>query len=177
MLASTVMATVADLLAKVPLFQGLDAGERARIASIAEPRSLTAREPLFREGDSGDALWVLLEGSAEVMKRDASGRHQLLATVSAPTVLGEASLLLEDGPRSASALALTDLSLLRVPGAAFRRLLDLQDLAALKLTVALARVLALRLVSMNERLLELHVEAPGPEALTEFQKALGAWQF
>jgi len=118
-----------------------------------------------------------VEGSVEVVKRDASGRHQLLATVSAPTVLGEASLLLEDGPRSASALALTDLSLLRVPGASFRRLLDLQDLAALKLTVALARVLALRLVSMNERLLELHAVGPQPDALAEFRKALGAWQF
>jgi len=171
------MATVADLLAKVPLFQGLDVAERARISAIAEPRTLSAQETLFREGGSGDALWVVLEGSVEVMKRDASGRHQLLATVTAPTVLGEASLLLEDGPRSASALALTDLSLLRVPGAAFRRLLDLQDLAALKLTVALARVLALRLVSMNERLLEMHADGPRPDALAEFQKALGAWQF
>ncbi|HMK71996.1 MAG TPA: cyclic nucleotide-binding domain-containing protein [Myxococcaceae bacterium] len=171
------MPTVAELLARVPLFQGLDPAERTRIAAIAEPRTLSSEEPLFREGDSGDALWVLLDGSVEVMKRDASGRHQLLATVSAPSVLGEASLLLEDGPRSASALALTDLSLLRMPGAAFRRLLDLQDLAALKLTVALARVLALRLVSMNERLLEMHSGTPRPDALAEFQKTLGAWQF
>jgi CRP-like cAMP-binding protein len=171
------MATGADLLGSVPLFQGLVPAERARIAAIAEPRTIPAQSPLFREGDAGDALWVLLEGSVEVVKRDGSGRHQLLATLQAPTVLGEASLLLEDGPRSASALALSDLSLLRVPGAAFRHLLELQDLAALKLSVALARVLALRLVSMNDRLIDAQQIGPRVNALAEFQKALGAWQF
>jgi CRP/FNR family transcriptional regulator, cyclic AMP receptor protein len=171
------MATGADLLGSVPLFQGLAPAERARIAAIAELRTISAQSPLFREGEAGDALWVLLEGSVEVVKRDAAGRHQLLATLQGPTVLGEASLLLEDGPRSASALALSDLSLLRVPGAAFRQLLEVQDLAALKLTVALARVLALRLVSMNDRLMDVQTTGPRLDALAEFQKALGAWQF
>lgn len=171
------MATVEDSLSKIPLFQGLEPDELARLAAIAEPRTLEAQAPLFREGEPGDALWVLLKGSVEVLKRDASGHHQVLAALEAPTVLGEASLLLEDGPRSASALAVSELSLLRVPGAAFRRLLDAQDLAALKLTLVLARVLALRLVQMNDRLIAVQQLGPQVNALAEFQKTLGAWQF
>ena len=138
---------------------------------------MAAQSPLFREGEPGDALWVLLSGSVEVVKRDAAGHHQVLALLEGPTVLGEASLLLEDGPRSASALALTELSLLRVPGADFRRMLDSHDIAALKLTLVLARVLALRLMQMNDRLIAVQQIGPQASALAEFQKALGAWHF
>src|SRR5450631_798115 len=169
------MESVAQSLGNVPLFQGLDAAERSRLAEIAEPRTHAAQSPLFREGDHGDALWVLLSGSVEVVKRDGAGHHQLLATLQGPTVLGEAGLLLEDGPRSASVLAVSELSLLRVPGAEFRRMLAAQDLAALKLTLALARVLALRLVQMNERLIAVQQMGPESDALTEFQKTLSAW--
>lgn len=171
------MRTVADSLQSVPLFQGLDPAELGRIAAISEPRTLDAQEALFREGEPGDALWVLLKGSVEVRKRDAAGHHQVLALLQAPTVLGEASLLLEDGPRSASAMAVSNLSLLRVPGAEFRRLLEAQDLAALKLTLVLARVLALRLMQMNERLIAVQQLGPGTNTLAEFQKTLGAWHF
>jgi CRP/FNR family transcriptional regulator, cyclic AMP receptor protein len=171
------MRNLADSLKRVPLFQGLEAAELERIAAISEPRSLDAQEPLFREGEPGDALWVMLEGSVEVLKRDSAGHHQVLALLQAPTVLGEASLLLEDGPRSASALAVSNLSLLRVPGSEFRRLLEAQDLAALKLTLVLARVLALRLMQMDERLVAVQQLGPGTNALAEFQKTLGAWHF
>jgi CRP-like cAMP-binding protein len=171
------MPTVADALHSIPLFQGLDSAELERIAVICEAHTVEAQAPLFREGDPGDALWVLLEGSVEVLKRDGAGHHQVLATLQAPTVLGEASLLLEDGPRSASALAVSDLSLLKVPGVAFRRLLEARDLAALKLTVVLARVLALRLVQMNERLIAVQQLGQEANPLMEFQKTLGAWHF
>jgi len=171
------METVAESLARVPLFQGLERTELLRIAAIAEPSSVSAQSPLFREGEAGGALWVLLSGSVDVVKRDGTGHYQILATLQGPTVLGEASLLLEDGPRSASALAVSELSLLRVPGAAFRRLLEAHDLAALKLTLALARVLALRLVQMNERLITVRQVGAPMDALAEFQKTLGAWQY
>jgi CRP-like cAMP-binding protein len=170
------METVAESLSSVPLFQGLERTELLRLAAIAEPRTVSAQSPLFREGEAGDALWVLLSGEVEVVKRDAAGHLQVLATLEAPTVLGEASLLLEDGPRSASALALSDLSLLRIAGTDFRRLLADHDLAALKLTLALARVLALRLVEMNERLVAVQQVGPAANAFAEFQKA-GAWQY
>jgi CRP/FNR family transcriptional regulator, cyclic AMP receptor protein len=171
------MRTVAESLNSVPLFQGLNPAELARIAAICEPRSLDAQAPLFREGEPGDALWVLLEGSVEVLRKDAAGHHQVLALLQGPTVLGEASLLLEDGPRSASALAVSSLSLLRVPGGEFRRLLEAEDLAALKLTLVLARVLALRLMQMNDRLVAVQHLSPGTNALSEFQRTLGAWHF
>ena len=170
------METVAESLASVPLFQGLERSELLRLAIIAEPRTVSAQSPLFREGEAGDALWVLLSGSVEVVKRDAAGHLQVLALLDAPTVLGEASLLLEDGPRSASALAVSQLSLLRIAGTAFRRLLAEHDVAALKLALALARVLALRLVKMNERLVAVQQVGPAANALAEFQKA-GAWQY
>jgi CRP-like cAMP-binding protein len=171
------MPTVPESLASVSLFSGLDAAERERIADIAEPRTLSAQSPLFREGEAADALFVLLSGSVEVVKRDRAGHHQVLATLQGPTVLGEASLLLEDGPRSASVLALSELAFLRVPGAAFRRLLHENDLAALKLALALARVLALRLVEMDERLVAVQQVGPEADALSEFQRALGAGRF
>ena len=62
----------------------------------------------------------VLSGSAQVVKRDPAGKHQVLSVVSAPAVLGEMAVLEAGGKLSASAIAVGAVMLAVLPGPALR---------------------------------------------------------
>jgi len=101
-------------LRSVPLFAAVGPEPLAELAERTAAVRFEAGEAIFAEGDEGDALWVILEGSVEIV---AKGR--VVATLRAPEHVGEMAIL--DGrPRSATARACTSLRLLRLDGAALR---------------------------------------------------------
>ena len=112
----------AEALRHVPLLSGLTPAELAEVAGLAELKTLETQLPLFREGDAGDALVFVLSGSAQVVKKDPAGKHQVLSVVSAPAVLGEMAVLEAGGKRSASAIAVGAVTLAVIPGPALPRL-------------------------------------------------------
>jgi CRP-like cAMP-binding protein len=162
-----------EALRAVPLLSGLTEAERSEVAGLAELRSLEAQLPLFREGDPGDALVLLLSGSAQVVKRDPGGRHQILSVVSAPAVLGEMAVLEAGGKRSASAIAVGTVTLAVVPGPALRQRLASGNVAALKIAHGLAKLLARRLGEANTRLVQVLQSGKPDESVAEAQRALG----
>jgi len=91
-------------LASSELFQGLDAGQREQLAAVMRSRAVTAGEWLFREGDPGDCLSVLVQGSVSILVGPGARRLQSL---SAGLMFGEVALL-DGGRRSAGARADTD---------------------------------------------------------------------
>jgi len=163
----------AEALRHVPLLSGLTEAERAEIAGLAELRSLEAQLPLFREGDPGDALVLVLSGSAQVVKRDPSGKHQVLSVVSAPAVLGEMAVLDAGGKRSASAIAVGAVTMAAIPGPALRSRLTSGNVAALKIAHGLARLLARRLGEVNTRLVQVLQSGKVDAGVAEAQRALG----
>jgi len=163
----------AEALRQVPLLSGLTEEERSEIASLAELRSLEAQLPLFREGDAGDALVFVLSGSAQVVKKDPAGKHQVLSVVSAPAVLGEMAVLDAGGKRSASAIAVGAVTLAVVPGPALRSRLAGGNVAALKIAHGLARILARRLGEANTRLVQVLQQGQPDPSVAEAQRALG----
>ncbi|HZJ54523.1 MAG TPA: cyclic nucleotide-binding domain-containing protein [Myxococcaceae bacterium] len=163
----------AEALRAVPLLAGLTDADRAEIAGIAELKSLEAQLPLFREGDPGDALVLLLSGSAQVVKRDPAGKHQVLSVVSAPAVLGEMAVLDTGGKRSASAIAVGPVTLATVPGPALRQRLSAGNVAALRIAHGLAKLLARRLGEVNARLVQVLQSGEGDDGVAEAQRALG----
>jgi CRP-like cAMP-binding protein len=162
-----------DALRAVPLLSGLTEAERAEVAGLAEESSLEAQLPLFREGDPGDALVILLSGSAQVVKRDPAGKHQILSVVSAPAVLGEMAVLDVGGKRSASAIAVGPVSFAVVPGPALRQRLSAGNVAALKIAHGLAKLLARRLGEVNARLVQVLQSGQPDPSVAEAQRALG----
>jgi diguanylate cyclase (GGDEF)-like protein len=77
---------------------------------------------LWRQGDSGDEVVVLLEGLFDVVREGPEGEPVVIRTVDAGALLGEMSAL--DGlARSAAVRASTPCRILRVPGAEFRALI------------------------------------------------------
>jgi signal transduction histidine kinase len=104
---------VIDALRSAPLFAQLPDEDLSRLASMAEQRSLAPGELLLREGDPGDALYVVVSGDLDVTKK--SGLTEVpLNRVGPGTIQGEMSAI-EGRPRSASVRAVTPVEVLRIP--------------------------------------------------------------
>jgi CRP-like cAMP-binding protein len=165
---------VAGILANV-LGQRLAPVEAERLAAAMRPVDVAAGEPICREDEETSGLLLLLEGTAEVLKREDP-----VATVEAPAVLGEMSLL-TDGHRTATVRAVTPCALALLPRDDFARLLEAGSPAAYKLVTAIAEVLARRLERMSEKVAELASRSdasPPVEELAAFrQKLFTEWTF
>ena len=166
-----------DLLMKAQLFRGLSEKEAQPLLAIAHELSLKPGETVFKEGDRGDGLYLVLGGVVEVHKARREGETHSLATVNPGGVLGEMSLLGETKARSATAVAQGNVKLLKFPSERFAALLDNAEIGALKLAVNLARVLSRRLWLMDEKLLDLVDRGQKKEELSQFQKILNDWSF
>lgn len=90
------------------------------LAAIAEA-SFDAGAWVFRQGDPGDAFYIVREGTAEVVKEREGGR--VISTLRAGDGFGELALL-HDAPRSAGVRAATALRCLKLGKDDFRRVLE-----------------------------------------------------
>ena len=116
-------------LRKSPLFEGLSDSELQQLMEDAKPVSLRAGEYLMKQGDPGDAAFVVVNGEFEINKQ--SGQSVIKIDVRNPgDVLGEMALL-SSSPRSASVVAITDCEVLRISPEAFENLLSTSSTAAL----------------------------------------------
>jgi CRP-like cAMP-binding protein len=100
------------ILAEVQLFADLPTPARAAIARAALSVELRAGEWLFRRGDPGDALFVVLRGRVEVVA-EADAGSMVVRTLDRGGVLGELGLLTR-ASRSASVRARRDSALLEI---------------------------------------------------------------
>ena len=149
-------------LKAMDLCRGLSAADLDAIAAIVQTRDVAAGKDLFREGDPGDGLFLVISGEINVTKRAPGGEHAL-ARLGAGGVLGEMSLVTADA-RSASGRALVETRVLHLPADRFRALLAADSVAAHKVVAAVAEVLARRLATMNGLVLELTAKAGIPPA-------------
>ena len=115
---------LAETLHSVPLFGKCTPRELRTVARFVETAELPAGTHLVREGEEGDALFVILEGEAVVQ---TDGRE--LARVGAGDYFGELAIL--DGePRAADVVASTDVTIAVLGIRMFRTLVrELPDLA------------------------------------------------
>jgi CRP-like cAMP-binding protein len=163
---------LAKKLVHIPIFGGLTVEEAAEFFEVASEASVAPGATLFREGDAGDALYVILEGEVAVTRKNVE-----LARLGKHTVLGEMSLLGEGEVRSATATAVGDVKLLKVPSRRVQRLLKSNSIAALKVVANLAQVMSRRLAAINERLVSLSGSGKKREELADFGRILTSWQF
>ena len=166
------------------LCRTLSNAEIEAIAAISETQEVAAGKDLFREGDTGDGLYLVVQGEIDVIKHGPRGERSL-ARLGAGAILGEISLLTNE-VRSATGRALVNSRVLRLPAPRFRALLDDASPAALKMVAAIAEVLSHRLATMNTKVLELADKVdPGGTAssalkdkeLAELHRTMQIWSF
>ena len=105
-------------LASVPLLAGLNTRVRHRLAETGKRRTYAADEEIVREGSTGTALYIVLSGSARVVRGG-----ETLGEVKAGDFFGELALI-EEHPRSASVVAAVETECLLFPAWEFTALLE-----------------------------------------------------
>ena len=111
------------LLARHFLFAGLDADLLRRLAALSETMTLARGDVLFYQGDEGDALYGIFDGSIRICLTSPDGKEYTINLMESGDVFGEIALL--DGlPRTADARAGRDSRLLRIPRRAFLDLME-----------------------------------------------------
>lgn len=146
-----------EVLSKASLFEALDEdGAAALRSSITEVR-LGRGQTLFSEGDEGDRLYVILSGKVKLTRTSADGRENLLAVLGPGEMLGELSLF-DPGPRTASAVAVTDAALAGLGHDDLRPFITQQP----EVAVHLLKALATRLRRTNDVMADLvFTDVPG----------------
>ena len=125
-----------DLLRTVPLFAHCSKDELGEIARLADEIDLSEGKEMTQQGGRGREFFVLLEGTADVM-RDGERLNQL----GKGDFFGEIALV-SDSPRTATVTATSPVRALVITDRAFRQLLDEQPEIQRKVLVALAERLA-----------------------------------
>jgi CRP/FNR family transcriptional regulator, cyclic AMP receptor protein len=109
-----------------------------------------AGDKIFKEGEKGDLMYVLLEGAVDLTMKVERG-ETVLKTVDTPNDFFGEMALLDDRPRSASATAVKKTKVLAVDGPTFESMI----LANGKFALKIIKVLAARIRSSNDQVSEL----------------------
>lgn len=143
-----------DFLPTVPIFSTLDAHEVEILVKYVEQKIYQEGELAFREGDPGDAVYVVLAGAVRIVKMIDGQHSKSLAAFVERDFFGELALL--DGhPRSASAQAARRSTLLKISNARFGELMQSEPYVAMKIVMQIACHLAARLRATNQMVAEL----------------------
>ena len=100
-----------ELLRHIPMFANIEPSKLKLLAFTSERLTFRAGQDLCTQGDTGDAAFIIIEGSADV----------LLNTPAGVTSVGEIAILC-DVPRTATVRALEDVVALRISKELFFRL-------------------------------------------------------
>lgn len=110
-----------EALRRIPLFSGVDLSKLKLLAFASERVAFPEGRALFREGDPGDAAYLILDGAAEVTVASETG-PVTVATIGKDAFVGEIAIL-TDVPRTATVVAATPVEALRIRKDVFLQLL------------------------------------------------------
>jgi len=151
---------IAKLFRSIYLFKDLSDEELALISDITAERDFFVGEVIFKEGDVGDAFYAVLEGKVRISKEINGAGEEALTILDKGSYFGEMALI-DEFPRSASAVAHTDCRVLMMDKADFSQLLSRNKELAYKLLWVFCQVLSQRLRDTNEKIINLFAIARG----------------
>src|SRR5882672_4289851 len=163
---------VNDLLRTMDIFEALASEELETITQLLRERRLAETEVLCRQGDPGDALFIVTGGRIRLSTTDPSGNEKILSYFTDGQFFGEMSLL-TGAPRSATATAETDSQLLVLDKQAFERLLA----SHAQIMREMLKIVSQRTLHTNQQLLADELGSSvsvgaGQQLLVRVQRAL-----
>jgi CRP-like cAMP-binding protein len=116
-------AAILQRLAAVELVRSLPPEEMEDVLLCVQPVNYASGETIFRQGDEGNALFLIDSGTIDIVSGNDGAETKLLAQLVAGQSFGEMALLTGE-PRSATAVASADASLLKIDKEHFDELID-----------------------------------------------------
>lgn len=144
-------------LPDIPLFERLNDDEREELGGLLEITGFGPGESLIEEGEQEEKLYILTSGTVEVYKQVLPRHRQLLATIKAPSVVGEMGLLTEPCA-AATVVAKTAVEAHGIQRDRFLSMLDAESPAAYKVVHELGRTLAGRMAKTDDSIAEVIVQ-------------------
>ena len=127
------MSAPTELVQGIPLFADLDRKELQGVASSMKERTFNAGQTIAAEGQTGIGFFVIAEGSAKVTQGDVER-----ATLGPGDYFGEIALI-DDGMRTASVTADSDLKVYGLTSWEFRPIVESNASIAWKLLQTMAK--------------------------------------
>jgi CRP/FNR family transcriptional regulator, cyclic AMP receptor protein len=137
-----------ELLQRIPFFTHIEPAKLKLLAFTSERVGFDPGQILFKQGDMGDAAYIIIEGEADVLV-DTDGGQAVVATLGKNAFVGEIAILC-DVPRTATVRAKGRVVALRIAKELFMRLVTEFP----QMAIAIMRELAHRLELTNQRLRE-----------------------
>jgi CRP-like cAMP-binding protein len=152
-------------------FQSLNVDQIAALAAHLEEVRLAPGEVLFRQGDPGDSIYLLVSGQMLIKLGAPAQDDRTLATLGPGAIFGEMGPLVNT-PRTATAITGTESYLWRISTRGFHDALQHGDTWATSFLLATAQVLGSRVIGMNEELVRLSAELRQNLAQPQIRKAV-----
>lgn len=148
---SDLIAERIEALAKIHMFSGLSRRSLERIAAISTEEAYPLGTVLFRAGEAGDKLYLILDGRVRISREVSGLGEEALAVLGAGDYFGEMAMV-DDAPRSADARVHERCKLLTIPKESMQHLLFLHKDVAYEILWNVVRTLSGRLREANEKL-------------------------
>lgn len=144
---------IREIIEVIQLFEDFDAEELGGLARYMRCYRAPLGTEIIHEGEDGDFMLLILDGSVEIVKKDARGLVQIMGTAGPGKTLGEMSLI--DGePRFASCVALDTLEVAVLDRGGLSRIIAEEPQIGVKLLMELLMLLNQRLRSVSGKLMD-----------------------
>jgi len=145
------MSATLELLRPIPLFTALTAEELGKIAELCETKRWESGAYIFREGEPGNRLFIIVEGGVRISREIPGAGEEALAVLKRGALFGEMAVF-DKSERSTDAISHGGTTALTISRSEFEMLLEFNRDLAYKVLWAVVRMLSGRLRSTNESL-------------------------
>jgi CRP-like cAMP-binding protein len=151
-----------EILKESILFKDLNNSELEMIYKIMNRRDFKAGELIFRQGDSGVGMYIILSGSVNIFLEEIlenqETRRSYITKLTCGDFFGESSLVIEKGHRSASVIAKEDCQFLSFFYPDLKEIISKYPKTGNKVLMRLGEVLGTRLRETNKKIITLMSE-------------------
>jgi len=145
------MAAITELLRNVSIFRDLDSGELARVAEVCREQEFVSGEYIFHEGESGNRLYLIVEGEVRISREVPGSGEEALAVLKPGSLFGEMAVF-DRSERSTDAISHGGTKVITIVRSDFELLLDFNRDVAYKVLWSVVRLQSGRLRSTNDSL-------------------------
>ena len=145
------MSATLELLRPLPLFTALTGDELGKIAELCESKNFESGEYIFREGEPGNRLYIIVEGGVRISREIPGAGEEALAVLKRGAMFGEMAVF-DRSERSTDAISHGGTTVLTISRSEFEMLLEFNRDLGYKVLWAVVRMLSGRLRSTNDSL-------------------------